>query len=119
MDPQGGDIDVQRKDGIDQEVPVLEESQDPEVGDDAAREQPLPSPGIVGARDANGESVVDDLRDPKQPQEPPVPPAVEDVRENEEHVDASSPRRRRVIDRSEGKEEDQERRCVEEQGLPG
>ena len=116
---QDGDVEVKRERGIDQEVPVLEEAEDSEVRDDAARHEQLPPPGVVRARDANGQPVVDELRDPQEAQETPVPPPIEDVGEDEQHVDASPPRGRREVDGGEGQEEDQERRRMEEQGLPG
>jgi hypothetical protein len=96
-----------------EEVPVLEEPEDPEVHDEAAGEDLLaPSLGI-GDLEQPPDRVVGPRRDHEEPEEPPVERAIEQVRSDEkEHVLAAATEPP-VDDQNDG-----EKRCVL-QGVEG
>ena len=100
-------------DAVEEEVEVLEDRQQPQVGHHADRQPRLLPPRVVRVDDPHADDVVDERRERDEPEEAPVPPPVEQVARREAHDEPDLPPGREVGD-EEGREEDQEREAVKE-----
>jgi hypothetical protein len=106
-------VDEQRAQVVDEEVPVLEERQDAEVGGHAQQEIEPPAPRIGRRVDRQPGSEVDHRRQHDQRQESVVPTGIEDVARGQQQIDPPAPREA-PVDRQDDDEEEPELVGVEE-----
>src|SRR5208337_914865 len=106
------------KQGILEEIEVLEESQEAQVHGQGERQQDAATMRILGAIDKVSAMIVDESGDQYQGEKSPVPPTVEEITRNEEEAILGLPGEDPIDQYDDGQENEEDWRVEEHQPAP-